>query len=379
MTSSVEDEVRVAHRVTLIGAALDAALGVAKIGVGATAGSQALIADGVHSLSDLLTDAIVLGVTRASRARPDAEHPWGHARFETLGTLVLGAVLLVVAGGLAQDAVTRLAAGDYRVPGALALLVAALSIGGKEWIFRYTRTAAREIGSDLLLANAWHSRSDALSSVAVLVGIAGAMAGWAWLDLVAAAVVAAMIGWIGWTLIRGAARELVDTGLPDREVAELRLATLAVPGVIGVHQMRSRRMGSAVLLDMDIEVAPQISVSEGHQIAWRVARRLREDFDEITDVSVHVDPAVSSGTPPPDPAALPTRGTAEAALLRVWRPVLDQTPVRIGLHYGSQGLDVELFLEGVIADADLERRLRAAAEGLEWFASLRIWVARPDD
>lgn len=368
------EESRIAQRVTLVGAALDAVLGVLKIGVGGLAGSQALIADGIHSLSDLVTDAGVLLVTRMSRAAPDQEHPYGHARFETLGTLALGAVLLVVAGGLAQDSLLRLFAGEFGVPGAAALGVAALSIVSKEWIFRYTRRAARRISSALLLANAWHSRSDALSSIAVLVGVAGAMAGWPWLDLIAAVAVAVMIGQVGWSLIAGAARELVDTGLSPRQLSEVRLAAMDIPGVLGIHGLRSRRMGSTVLLDLDLEVPASISVSEGHQIAWKVANSLRERFAEVDDVQVHVDPDARAPH-----ARLPMRGRAESELLQRWRPLLDAPVERLVLHYEERGVRVEMFLseapEPAAIDADaLEARLRRAAQDLDWLADLRIWT-----
>jgi hypothetical protein len=212
----------------------------------------------------------------------------------------------------------------------------------------------------------------------VLVGVAGAMLGFPWMDLVAAVVVAGMVGWIGWGLIRGAARELVDTGLPERELAELRLATLAVPGVLGVHQLRSRRMGGAVILDLDVEVAPEISVSEGHQIAWQVARRLRADFEAVDDVSVHVDPAIH-GTPGQAAAprsTLPSRARAESELLARWRPLVDGIPQRLALHYGAEGVDVELFVDGT-TDPTLEQRLAEAGADLPWLGSVRLWARAP--
>lgn len=371
LPSTSAERTRVAWRVTLVGSVLDTALGVAKILVGSLSGSQALIADGIHSFSDLATDVGVLWVTRLSHPEPDTEHPYGHARFETLGTLALGAVLMVVAGGIAQDSLLRLLDQDFRTPGALALMVAAASVVGKEWVFRYTRNAAERIDSSLLLANAWHSRSDAFSSIAVMIGVGGAMAGWPWLDLLAAVVVAVMIGWIGWGLIAGAARELVDTGLSSTQLSELRLATQQVPGVVGVHGLRSRRMGSGVLLDMDIEVPSAVSVTEGHQIAWKVSERLLRDFPEVSDVKVHVDPDSRASH-----ATLPLRGSAESALLACWRPLLEESIERLTLHYRGDGVDVELFLGGAAdatRDAELATTLARAARDLPWFAGVRLW------
>jgi cation diffusion facilitator family transporter len=365
------DERRAARDVTLAGAVLDGALGLAKITVGFLAGSQALVADGVHSLSDLATDAGVLVVTVLARREPDAGHPYGHDRFETLGSLVLGAVLLVVAGGLAYDSLLRLLSARFPTPGPAALVVALLSIAGKEWIFRWTRRVAERIGSRLLLANAWHSRSDALSSVAVLLGVSGAMAGFPWLDLVAAIAVAGLVGWVGWRLIAGAAQELVDTGLSPSALADVRLATLDVQGVLGVHQVRSRRMGAAVLLDLDIVVRPEVSVSEGHQIAWTVSRRLRDRFPEVRDVKVHVDPE-ESGTR----GDLPLRAEAERVLLAHWPPELVRRIRRLTLHYGREGLDVDLYFTGegdAVHPPPREAALRTAAGNPPWLRELRVW------
>ncbi len=359
------DRARAAQTVTLAGAALDGVLGLAKITVGVLASSQALIADGIHSLSDLVTDAGVLVVTRFAAAAPDTGHPYGHGRFETLGTLALGAVLLLVAGGLAQDSLLRLMQGRVAVPGAIALLVALAAILAKEWMYRFTRRVAERTDSGLLMANAWHSRSDALSSIAVLIGVGGALAGWLWLDLVAALVVAGMVAWIGWRLIAESARELVDTGLPPDALAEMRLTARGTPGVIDVHELRSRTMGNAVLLDIDIRVAGDISVSEGHQIAERVAATIRASYPVVSEIQVHVDAD-------PAPPELPLRAQAEADLMERWRRLLPASVERLVLHYRPNGVDVEIYLSGEPAPA-LEKALHSAARELSWFSSVAVW------
>lgn len=382
-----------ATRVTLVGAAIDGGLGIGKIVVGQLAASHALVADGVHSLSDLATDIPVLVITRRARAAPDQDHPYGHGRFETLASLALGAVLLLVAGGLAQDSLLRLLDGTFSIPGAAAVVAALVSVAAKEWVFRYTRRAAEALGSSLLLANAWHSRSDALSSVAVLVGVLGAMAGLPWLDLAAAIVVALMIGWVGWELIRDAARELVDTGLPEDVLTEVAEAVRRVPGVLGVHHLRSRRMGTDVLVDLDVEVGGTLSVSEGHRIATAVSRGLVEQFPAINSVNVHVDPvrggdeaaALAETVPVTEPrgntvpeaavADLPLREEAEAALRAALSPKLDEDLSRLTLHYGEQGIEVELYL-GVDTTLDADEAALLAClreEGLTWLAELRMW------
>ncbi|MEE4302176.1 MAG: cation diffusion facilitator family transporter [Pseudomonadales bacterium] len=380
-------------RVTLVGALVDAALGVGKLFVGQLAGSHALVADGLHSLTDLATDVPVLVVARRARAGPDLRHPYGHGRFETLASLVLGAVLLLIAGGLAQDSLLRLLEGATGVPGWPAIAAALLSIGAKEWVFRYTRHAATELGSPLLLANAWHSRSDALSSVAVLVGVLGAMAGLPWLDIVAAMAVALMIGWVGWELIRDAALELVDTGLPEETLHEVMAVVRTVPGVRGAHHLRSRRMGADVLLDVDVEVDGTLSVSEGHRIATAVRDELIGHFPAVRSVNVHVDPLrgaveadaerapratvtpVSETAGDADDAALPMRQEAEAALRAALVPELAQDLRRLTLHYQEDGIEAELFLrEDATVLSDEQTLLTCLrGEGLAWLHALRLW------
>ncbi len=366
---------RAARNVTLIGAGVDGALGIGKVTVGVIASSQALLADGIHSLSDLFTDAGVLFIARLSNAAPDQHHPYGHERFETLGTLALGAVLLIVAGGLAYDSLLRLLEGRVSVPGSAALLVAVLSIAAKEVLYRITRRVALEHRSALLLANAWHSRSDALSSIAVLIGVGGAMAGWPWLDLAAALVVAAMIAWIGWKLLARSAQELVDTGLAADELAAMRLTAGSVSGVVDVHRLKSRRMGSAILLDMDIVVDPELTVSEGHQVAGQVQQALRTSFPDVRAVQVHVDANTT-----PFASHLPTPAAAREALLLRWRPLLGDTKLRLALHYRPNAISAELFLESRAIPGDmnvLRERLRVAADDLAWLDRVLLWWGHP--
>ncbi|TNE76114.1 MAG: cation transporter, partial [Gammaproteobacteria bacterium] len=180
-------EMREASRVTIIGMILDAVLGVIKVIAGALFHSQALIVDGIHSFSDVASDLVVLGVMRVSRQEPDDNHPYGHQRIETFGTLLLGSILIAVGAALAWENTLRLVAGEATiVPGWPVLVAAAISVLSKEWIYRYTRHVGERIRSDLIIANAWHSRTDAFSSVVVLVSTAGAMLGYIWLDVLAA-------------------------------------------------------------------------------------------------------------------------------------------------------------------------------------------------
>lgn len=282
---------REAARVTIVGGILDLVLGLAKLAAGYFASSQALIADGIHSLSDLATDGMVLFAARHSNVEPDAEHPYGHGRFETIATVGLAVALILVASGIAYGAAKRLIEPELLPhPGIWALIVAVLSIAGKEWIYHYTMRVARRQRSDMLRANAWHSRTDAFSSVIVLIGVAGTMAGFSYLDALAAIGVALIIAHIGWSLGWNALKELVDTAVDQRQVESLRECILGVGGVQGLHLLRTRHAGGQVLVDVHIVIDAGISISEGHHISEMVRSKLLQEFEGVTDVTVHIDP-----------------------------------------------------------------------------------------
>ena len=289
--SSRDIRYREAARVTIVGAIVDLVLGVAKLLAGYLSNSQALIADGIHSLSDLLTDGMVLYAARKSQHGPDDEHPYGHGRFETIATVGLSVGLILVAIGIAYGAATRLfEPGVLPQPGIFALFVAVLSIISKEWIYHYTMRVARRQRSDMLRANAWHSRTDAFSSVIVLIGVIGTMEGYTYLDALAAIGVALIIAHIGGGLGWNALKELVDTSVDKRQVQKLRDCIMSVDGVRGLHLLRTRHAGGQVLVDVHVIIDSQISVSEGHYISEVVRSRLLENFGDVTDVTVHIDP-----------------------------------------------------------------------------------------
>lgn len=372
------------QKVTLIGALLDAVLGVAKVTVGLMANSHALVADGIHSFSDLITDAMVLVITRFSHHAPDESHPYGHGRFETFGTVVLGALLIAVAGAMAYDSVYRLIYLEvFSVPAWPALVVAVISIVSKEWIYRYTKAIGEKINSKLLIANAWHSRSDAFSSAVVLVGVAGAMLGVAWLDSLAALVVAIMIANIGWGLAWESIQELVDTALSADEVAEIRAVVMSVKGVVGVHDLRSRKMGADALLDIHIQVGSKVSVSEGHNIGVWVTDSLLRKFKDISDVIFHIDPEEDdSGDLRIDGKVvmLPLRGDVISALNETWLDINHIENIQhINLHYLSDSVQVEVYMSEAIFKNNtfnkhfFNQQLVNGAEHLHWLKGIRVW------
>lgn len=331
------------RKVTLIGSLVDFLLGVSKIFVGWLAHSQALIADGVHSLSDLATDFLVLYAAKHSHRAADEDHPYGHGRIETLATVVLGISLIGVALGIGYDAMRRMNSPDLLLnPGWIALSVAAISVFAKEAIYRYTRNAAKRLRSNMLMANAWHSRSDAISSIVVVIGVAGTMMGYPYLDSVAAIAVAVMISKIGFDLVRDSSKELIDTALEPEVTDAIRREVFNIEGVRALHMLRSRRSGGDALIDLHLQVDPRISVSEGHQIGDTVRRRLLDSIEEVTDVTVHIDPEDDEQNSPCD--KLPLRGDLIDALEARWKHLEYIQADNLTLHYLGGKLQVELGL-----------------------------------
>ena len=368
-------------RVTVVGAVLNLLLAVAKIVVGWIGRSQSLIADGIHSLSDLLSDGVVYWAAHHAQQDPDQKHPYGHGRFETFATLALGVLLALAAVGIVWDAVARLFAPERLLqPNGLALVVAAISIVSKEWLYHYTMRVALLLKSEMLKANAWHHRSDSISSIVVMIGIGGTMAGLPYLDAIAAAVVGIMVAKIGWNLGVGAFHELVDTGVEEERLAKIRETIFSIGGVTDIHTLRTRRMAGQVNVDVHVMVEPWISVSEGHMISQMVIDTLLGGFEEVTDVTVHIDPEDDErGTPC---KGLPLRREALPLLQNRWGDLL---PVavdsdRILLHYLDGKIDVELCLPlayyaGSGESAELRRALKEAIRDLPQFGDVRLLFA----
>lgn len=365
------------RRVTLIGSWIDLALGVAKILFGWVANSQALVADGVHSLSDLATDVMVLYAAKHSHKDADEEHPYGHGRIEALATIALGIALLLVALGIGWEALQRMSLPGLDVhPGMLALLIAFVSIVSKEAIYHYTVRSARRLRSDMLMANAWHSRSDAISSIVVLIGIAGAMRGYPFLDPVAAIAVAVMIAKIGFDQVRASGAELIDTALDPREVDSIREHIFSIPGVRAVHMLRTRKSASDAFVDVHIQVDPRVSVSEGHQIGESVRRQLIHRVDAVADVTVHIDPEDDEQGSQSD--RLPSREEILDHLKLRWPEIPRIAFGDLTLHYLSGELHIELVLPIEILESTgdaqmLAGRLKDAASDLPDLGDVQIY------
>ena len=338
----LSDRYAASRNVTVVGALVNSTLAVTKVGCGVVANSQALVADGLHSFSDLATDAIVLVAARKADRAPDRSHPYGHGRIETAMTLALGVVLLATALAIGYGAVVGLQH-PGPAPSTLAVWVALLSIGANEGLFFYTLQAANRVNSKLLRANAWHHRTDSISSVVVLIGVAGSMAGLPYLDPVAAVGVAMMIAKVGWDTSWAAVRELTDEALEQDEVVDIRQLIEGVEGVRDLHMLRSRQAGAYALVDVHVIVDPRLTVSEGHRIAERIRDRVVHGVDKVADVLVHVDSEDDRG------ALLGRHLPLRDEMLRIIREAIASQPVAhevqdIRLHYQRDQIEVEMVL-----------------------------------
>lgn len=288
-------------RVTLVGTAVNLVLTVAKILSGVFGRSAAMIADGIHSLSDLASDIVVLVFVRISSKGKDRNHDYGHGKFETLATLIVSLILVVVAAELMSSGVglvKRILSGEsLPSPSWLALSAAVLSILAKEWLFRYTIKEGRKADSPVVVANAWHHRSDALSSVGSLIGIAGAMFlgdKWVILDPLASCIISVAIFVVAVKMAMPSLRELLDVSLPDETEKEIIKIASSVDGVHDVHNLKTRRNGPSIIIDAHIVVDPVITIVQAHDIATAVERALCEKFGSGTQISIHVEPDIEA-------------------------------------------------------------------------------------
>lgn len=286
----IQDRYWEAKKVTLIGALVNFLLGILKIIGGYLFHSHALIADGFHSFSDLFTDLMVVFASKYGSQDADASHPYGHQRIETAATFLLALLLILAGAGIAWDALHELFYEHSTKPGWLALPIALASLFINELLFHYTHRVGQRIQSALIIANAWHHRSDAAASFVVLFGLIGSLAGFIWLDAVAAVIVGFMIIEMGLEYGWNSIKELVDTAVSADILTSIEERVQAVGGVLKIHQLRTRSMGADIFIDMHIMVDPRISVSEGHYIAQQVHRRLTAELPQVKDVTVHVDP-----------------------------------------------------------------------------------------
>ncbi|MFC2095799.1 cation diffusion facilitator family transporter [Candidatus Bipolaricaulota bacterium] len=277
-------------RITLIGIVGNALLLGLKLVFGFLSGSAGLIADGIHSASDMATDLAVLGGMHLGRREADADHPYGHGRFETLAGGIVAGALILVGAFIAWEAVSALRSGVTNFPGTPVLVIASISIVVKEWLYRRTIQVARAVDSAALHANAWHHRSDALSSIAVLAGGVGGMVGWGQADHVAGLIVGLMVVAAGARTLFVVLHEITEGGLSQTEIAQIESAIESVDGTREWHHLRTRRVGRETFIDLHVLVDPGLSIVDAHRISSNVERALHQACKRPVNVTVHVEP-----------------------------------------------------------------------------------------
>ncbi|PKO84534.1 MAG: cation-efflux pump [Betaproteobacteria bacterium HGW-Betaproteobacteria-11] len=362
------------QRITWVSVGVNLVLTGMQIVVALLAHSQSLLADAMHTLTDIVSDGFVLFANRKGAEAADADHPYGHGRFETAASLVLGLLLAATGAGILISAAGRLSDLASLPPvGVAAMWAALITLATKEGLFRYMLVTAERLRSPMLVANAWHARADALSSLVVAAGIGGALLGFPFADAAAAIVVGAMIVRAGLRFAWNALQELIDTGLTTEEVAALRQTLAGTPGVLGLHDLRTRRMAHQVLVDAHVQVNPRISVSEGHRIGEIARKRVLEGHPEVLNVLVHVDAENDLfGNAASD---LPAR----TALLSHLGTGLGLEPAEFDgtwLHYLGNRVEADIFLSTMSTEAgqddQLKHRVEQMLESDPWFSAIRI-------
>jgi len=346
------------QRVTWVSVLVNILLTGGQVVAGIIAHSQGLIADGLHSLSDLVCDFLVLFAAHHSKDPADESHPYGHARIETAASFALGAILALTGAGIIWSAGVKLQSLEDLPPVApLALWTAIVALAAKEGLFRYMLHVGERLRSPMLISNAWHARSDAASSLVVAVGIVGNLLGYTFADSVAAVIVGFMIVRMGTVFAWEAVQELIDTGLSIDEVASIRQVIVDTPGVSSLHELRTRRMAHRSLVDAHVCVEPRVSVSEGHRIAEMTRKRVLDSHTAVADVLVHVDveddldhDLASHG--------LPDRDELMKRLAPAFAGLPD--PDQVVLHYLGSRVEVEILLPaGTVTTSAVLARLES--------------------
>lgn len=297
---STPEELKIIRHVTLVGFWINAALVVVKLFVGYWGHSDALVADGYHSMSDFLTDFMVIIFVGISYKKADQDHPYGHGKYETIASVLIAIILLLVAIGIGWGGISviigALEGKEIVRPDVWTIIVAALAIGAKEWCYRYTMKFGRKIDSSALKANAWHHRSDVITSIATLIGVSLSFVlgeHWRILDPIASIIIAVFIGISAIQIAKPSINELLEISLPKKEIDRIRNIIKEVPGVMKVHNLRGRKNGHTSIIDVNIHVDPNITVRAGHAITQEVEKTLHKELGKNTIIYIHMEPQES--------------------------------------------------------------------------------------
>ncbi len=292
MNSKQEAANRQIKSVTNIGIVVNIALAVIKVVIGLLAGSMSLIADGIHSLSDLATDVVVLVGVRLGSKEPDIKHPYGHGRIETYAAALVALVLALVGGGMVYFAARDIAEGKKAVPHIVVLLAALLSVGAKEWLYWFTRKTAISTHSPLLYANAWHHRSDAFSSVAVVIGFISLELGFGYADEIAGIAVGLMIVLAGIKVLSDCLSEMTERAVDEETIEQVKSVISANKKIKQFHKLRSRTIGRQVFLDFHILVDPALNVAEAHEISEDLENAVNAEISRPVNITIHIEPDI---------------------------------------------------------------------------------------
>lgn len=355
-TESEEIRKSASKRATIASIIVNIFLSIGQISLGFIGNSQALIADGVHTLSDLSTDTLVLYAIWHGSKEADDDHPYGHGRIETAATVFLGLLLAIVGVGIAINAALRLTEPEQILtPAPITLVMAVITIFSKEALYRYTINIANRVQSNILRANAWHHRSDAISSIIVLIGIGGSLLGLPYFDALAAIGLGTMIIRMGLLLSWKALQELIDTALGQEEVNAIRQTISNIDGVVDLHMLRTRLMGGRALVDVHLQVDGDISVSEGHQISENVRTQVINDLESVNDVLVHIDPENDETSKVN--IDLPLRHDISNQINQAIASIEgSQAAEKITLHYLNGSVNVDLTFPTIPDTSDEQRR-----------------------
>jgi cation diffusion facilitator family transporter len=286
------------HRSTMASVAVNVVLTIVQLFIGVFAHSSALVADAIHSLSDLVSDGVVLIANKHSQKAPDADHPYGHRRFETAASLIIGALLLSVGLGMLWASFQKL-----QNPGIIpevhssALAVALIALVSKEVLFRYMLHVAKRVRSSMLAANAWHARSDAASSLVVAIGILANISGFPLADPLAALIVGLMIVRMGWKFFFVSFNDLMDQAVDEDTEKRIRDHLLSTPGVHGIHALKTRKLGDMIWVEVDLEMDGALTIAQGHAIATEARKRVMQ-YEPVLDVTTHFDPVAVDAAQP---------------------------------------------------------------------------------
>lgn len=295
---------KIANRVSLVTIAANAALSLFKLLAGVLAHSGAMISDAVHSASDVFSTIIVIIGVRLSSKKADKEHPYGHERMECVAAIVLAVVLFITGLGIGADAMTKIISGNYgdlQIPGILALVAAIVSIAVKEGMYWYTRHYAKKIDSGALMADAWHHRSDAFSSIGALIGIAGARLGFPVMDSVASLVIFVFIAKAAFDIFKDATDKMVDRSCDEQTEKEIYDCVAKNKQVLGIDLLHTRVFGNKIYVDVEIRVDGSYTLREAHGIAEAVHDDIEKNFPKIKHIMVHVNPTADEPSENPEP------------------------------------------------------------------------------